>query len=131
MTLTTAAHFALHPLLYEPREYPIKMLLISGCAFLSWAVLDTCAFPEDNIPASKTVAAVARRQTNMPKRASILTPAQKLYLLGLLPLELGCVLFGSLRLSLQLPFVPLMLTSLYCSVGLIWVWFQQLMDYVF
>ena len=56
---------------------------------------------------------------------------ENLYLIGLIPLylytELGHSLLG---LQTKLPFIPLMMTSLYCSVGIIWSWLVLYVDFL-
>jgi alpha-1,3-glucosyltransferase len=44
------------------------------------------------------------------------------YLAGLVVLELYCTLGHKALLGERLPFVPLMLTSVYCAVGVTWAW---------
>ena len=61
---------------------------------------------------------------------------QRAYLLGLVPLELYCAfghrllcgaIFGN---SGQLPFLPLLLTSVYCAVGVVAAWLEMTVQYV-
>lgn len=49
-----------------------------------------------------------------------LSGIEKLYLWGLLPLELFSSFFHPLFISPKLPFLPLMAISVYCSVGVIY-----------
>jgi len=51
--------------------------------------------------------------------------------MGLVPLY-AYTEFGHWWLGLQtkLPFVPLMLTSLYCSIGVIWSWVILYLDFL-
>lgn len=46
----------------------------------------------------------------------------RVYLAGLVVLELYCSLGHAALLGDRLPFVPLMLTSVYCSLAFTWVW---------
>lgn len=46
----------------------------------------------------------------------------RLYLAGFVALEFYCVLGHQALLGDRLPFVPLMLTSVYCALGVTWVW---------
>lgn len=46
----------------------------------------------------------------------------RMYLAGLVLLELYCTLGHAVLLGDRLPFVPLMLTSVFCAVGVTWVW---------
>ena len=56
---------------------------------------------------------------------------ENLYLFGLIPLyvytEFGHSLLG---LQTKLPFIPLMMTSLYCSVGVMWSWLVLYLDFL-
>lgn len=50
---------------------------------------------------------------------------ESLYLLGLLPLELYCsIVHSSLGLTEKLPFLPLLLTSVYCALGVTYSWLK-------
>jgi len=50
---------------------------------------------------------------------------ESLYLAGLLPLEVFTgLLHPVLGLSRSLPFLPLLLTSLYCAVGVTYCWLK-------
>lgn len=46
----------------------------------------------------------------------------RVYLAGFVLLELYCTLGHTALLGDRLPFVPLLLTSVYCAVGFTWVW---------
>jgi alpha-1,3-glucosyltransferase len=56
------------------------------------------------------------------KGAAWLPAAARLYMAGLVPLEAYCALGHTALLGARLPFVPLMLTSVYCAVGVLWAW---------
>lgn len=52
-------------------------------------------------------------------QGSLLGPLESIYLLGLVPLAIACELVFPLSPWQQkLPFLPLLLTSVYCSVGI-------------
>ena len=56
---------------------------------------------------------------------------ESLYLFGLVPLyiytELGHQLLG---VQEKFPFIPLMLTSFYCSIGVLWSWVLLYFDFM-
>lgn len=52
-------------------------------------------------------------------QGSLLRPLESVYLLGLVPLAITCeVIFPLSPWQQKLPFLPLLLTSVYCSVGI-------------
>lgn len=53
-----------------------------------------------------------------------------LYVAGFVLLELYCSAVHPLLLGTQLPFVPLMLTSMYCALGVGWVWLRLTWGFV-
>jgi len=52
-----------------------------------------------------------------------------LYCAGFVPLELYCSLLHAWLLSDRLPFLPLMMTSMYCALGVGWVWVRMMIGY--
>ena len=57
-----------------------------------------------------------------PPPPPLLRPLERAYLLGLVPLEVYCTWAHPVLLRGALPFLPLMLTSLYCSLGMVYLW---------
>jgi len=58
-------------------------------------------------------------------RLPLLNIPEAIYIIGLLPLEIYCQgLHRLLGLDRLLPFLPLMLTSVYCAVGVSYVWLK-------
>lgn len=106
--LSTVGHYSLFPLLFTAFELPVKVLLLllhSSYAFLNLANLfDT-------------------------KKCSLYLPLlnglESVYLLGLFPLFVfENVIHPLLGLNTRLPFLPLMLTSVYCAVGVLYFWLK-------
>ena len=54
--------------------------------------------------------------------AQLLTPYERLYLWGLVAVELATSWVLPLLLGERLPFLPLMTVSLYCSLGMLHAW---------
>ncbi|KAI9025789.1 glucosyltransferase [Phycomyces nitens] len=100
--LSSAGIFSLFPLLFEPAETPIKVSIT-----LLWFI---------------TVIPGLGRCLSRPLK-SILTIPETYYILGFIGVQLytdigHSLIFGSETLQ----FLPLMLTSVYCAVGIIYGW---------
>ncbi|KWU47227.1 family 57 glycosyltransferase [Rhodotorula sp. JG-1b] len=110
MIATTAGVFGLFPLLIKPMETPIKL----GYTLL-WSL---CVYPR--------ITKVVYRP--LPNLLSLLIDkAETAYLYGFVALQL----YTSIGHNLLFPateaataFLPLMLTSVYCSAGIIWSWLR-------
>ncbi|XP_028405571.1 probable dolichyl pyrophosphate Glc1Man9GlcNAc2 alpha-1,3-glucosyltransferase isoform X2 [Dendronephthya gigantea] len=104
--VSTAGNLSLFPLLFQRPETPIKvilMLLYTSLTF--WAV--TKVFCSSG---------------NKPNQ-HVLRWYENIYLFGLIPLEIyNLLIHSALGFDLTLPFLPLLLTSVYCSVGILWSW---------
>lgn len=103
IVLSTAGHVGLMPLLFTAAEQPIKYLLVAGHALGSLVLL-------------------ARPGWSLPRPIAI-------YLCGFIALELYKTCLHDLVLP-HLPFLPLMLTSVYCALGVGGVWVAQLVRYI-
>ncbi|KAJ9530420.1 hypothetical protein QJQ45_000798 [Haematococcus lacustris] len=110
LLLSAAGTYGLLPLLYQPQEYPIKLLLL-----LLYQLLSTSGLSRLHAPLTK---------------GRLLGGPARLYLSGFAGLELYCSLVHSWLLGARLPFLPLMLTSLYCSLGVGWVWLSMAHSYL-
>ncbi|KAF5828993.1 ALG6, ALG8 glycosyltransferase family-domain-containing protein [Dunaliella salina] len=62
-----------------------------------------------------------------PVGGGLMPPLAVLYLTGIVALELYCSFVHPALLGAKLPFLPLMLTSMYCALGLGWVWARMLL----
>ncbi|XP_048838571.1 probable dolichyl pyrophosphate Glc1Man9GlcNAc2 alpha-1,3-glucosyltransferase [Brienomyrus brachyistius] len=96
LILATTGHFSLFPLLFTTPELPIKILLMvlfTIYSFTSLRMLFSATRP-------------------------LISSVESAYLIGFVPLEILCEFVYPLTLWQQtLPFIPLMLTSLYCALG--------------
>lgn len=108
--ISIVGHFSLFPLIFTQQETPIKVL-----ALLLHALITTHTLH------SYWDQGKSSRQ-HFP-RIHLCNALETLYLLGLIPLfmfqEIG---HKSLALSETLPFLPLMLISVYCAVGIFYSW---------
>ncbi|XP_066475221.1 dolichyl pyrophosphate Glc1Man9GlcNAc2 alpha-1,3-glucosyltransferase isoform X2 [Tiliqua scincoides] len=103
LVLSTAGHFSLFPLLFTAPELPIKILLMLLFTVYSFSSLN----------------AIFRR------RGPLLNWLETIYLIGLIPLEIFCeVAFPFTTWKLKFPFLPLLLTSVYCAVGILYAWLK-------
>lgn len=67
------------------------------------------------------------RRALRPVGGSMMPPLAVLYLAGFFALEVYCSLVHPALLGARLPFLPLMLTSMYCALGVGWVWARMLL----
>ncbi|XP_066444351.1 dolichyl pyrophosphate Glc1Man9GlcNAc2 alpha-1,3-glucosyltransferase [Eleutherodactylus coqui] len=101
--LTTAGHFSLFPLLFTPEELPIKILLMAIFTVFSFHSL-TVLFR---------------------KEGRLLNGMEALYVCGLIPMELLCeIIYPLTSWQQRLPFIPLLLTSVYCALGIAYSWIR-------
>ncbi|KTG47708.1 hypothetical protein cypCar_00001609 [Cyprinus carpio] len=96
LILSITGHYSLFPLLFTTQELPIKILLLLLFTIFSLTSLKTL----------------------FRKGGALLNPLEATYLLGLIPLELICEFVYPLTVwQKTFPFLPLMLTSIYCALG--------------
>ncbi|XP_071086972.1 dolichyl pyrophosphate Glc1Man9GlcNAc2 alpha-1,3-glucosyltransferase-like [Haliotis cracherodii] len=108
LILSTIGGYSLFPLLFTQFETPIKILLLALYTFYAFTSLGRI----HGIPA---------RPTALP----LLSSLESLYLLGIVPLEIyNSVGHSALGLSQRFPFVPLLLTSVYCAFGITYCWLR-------
>ncbi|XP_053313878.1 probable dolichyl pyrophosphate Glc1Man9GlcNAc2 alpha-1,3-glucosyltransferase [Spea bombifrons] len=103
LLLATTGHYSLFPLLFTAQELPLKILLMLIFTVFSGSFLKSL----------------------FRKEGPLLTWPETLYLCGLVPLEVFCeMLFPLTPWGLRLPFLPLMLTSVYCALGVSYAWIR-------
>lgn len=103
VVLCVVGHFSLFPLFFTQFETPLK--------YLSWISYSLFALFS------------LKRIYQNPNTIPFLHSLEFVYLIGFVPLELYCSLlhyvFG---LDAHFKFLPLMITSVYCSLGVLYVW---------
>lgn len=113
--LCTVGHYSLFPLLYPNSLLAIKVLLLvlhSTYVFYSLSSMYPLQICKYNLP--------------------LLNVLESLYLCGLVPLFLyDSFIHYFLGLSQSLPFLPLMLTSVYCSLGVIYCWLKYYLYFLY
>ncbi|XP_040282339.1 probable dolichyl pyrophosphate Glc1Man9GlcNAc2 alpha-1,3-glucosyltransferase isoform X1 [Bufo bufo] len=103
LILTTVGHFSLFPLLFTPQELPLKILLMAIFTVFSFSSLKAL----------------------FRKEGRLLTCLESFYVYGLIPLELLCeIVYPLTAWQQRLPFVPLLLTSVYCALGIAYSWIR-------
>ncbi|KAG7483912.1 hypothetical protein MATL_G00043340 [Megalops atlanticus] len=96
LILATTGHYSLFPLLFTAAELPIKILLMLLFTLYSFTSLKMLFRHEG-------------RLISIPEAS---------YLAGLVPLEVFCELvYPWTRWQQPFPFIPLLLTSVYCALG--------------
>ncbi|PRQ57078.1 putative dolichyl-P-Glc:Glc(1)Man(9)GlcNAc(2)-PP-dolichol alpha-1,3-glucosyltransferase [Rosa chinensis] len=130
--LSIVSCYSLFPLLFESQEYPIKVLLLLLHSMLMWLGF-SAQFTKDKTlemaPSGKN------KDSHLGLNRSV-TAAQKggfdigwvvwSYLVGLLLVEIWGQFLHPIFLGAELPFLPLMLISVYCSVGVMYSFLWQL-----
>ncbi|XP_050415081.2 probable dolichyl pyrophosphate Glc1Man9GlcNAc2 alpha-1,3-glucosyltransferase isoform X1 [Patella vulgata] len=104
--LSTIGFYSLFPLLFTQFETPIKIvLLILHCLYSFSSLSNIYRSPSSILP--------------------VVSWYESLYLLGIIPLELyNSFIHHVLKLNITLPFIPLLLTSVYCSIGVLYAWLR-------
>ncbi|XP_051250881.1 probable dolichyl pyrophosphate Glc1Man9GlcNAc2 alpha-1,3-glucosyltransferase isoform X1 [Dicentrarchus labrax] len=96
LVLTTTGHYSLFPLIFTPAELPIKVVLMLLFVIFSFAAL----------------------RKLYSGQGSLLRPLESVYLAGLVAVAIACeIVFPLSPWQQRLPFLPLLATSVYCSVG--------------
>lgn len=131
--LSIVSCYSLFPLLFQAQEYPIKVLLLLLHTTLMWF-----GFSSQFSSISAVKARVPRQKKGdkwgWKGSSNIVTQnggfiigwIEKSYLLGLLVVEIWGQFLHPIVLGNRLPFVPLMMISIYCALGMMYSWIWQL-----
>eukprot|EP00884_Botryococcus_braunii_P019288 jgi/Botrbrau1/6042/Bobra.0042s0025.2 len=131
--LSSLGHYAVTPLLFTRAEYPIKIAVLLAYTIAATqglrAVVGQKAEDFSTLSSAELASWLAS-PANVPLVAhgphggsveGLLQPGEAAVLLGIVGVELFSLLHP-LLLGDRLPFLPLMLISVYCAAGLLWAW---------
>uniref|UniRef100_A0A9I9DRU6 Alpha-1,3-glucosyltransferase n=1 Tax=Cucumis melo TaxID=3656 RepID=A0A9I9DRU6_CUCME len=127
--LSIVSCYSLFPLLFEAQEYPIKVLLLLLHSSLMWLGFSAQFDKGESV---KQTGSKSKR--HVQKKGSMTATGEpfcirfveKVYLVGLLVVEIWAQFLHPFILGGKFPFVPLMLISTYCSLGVMYSWIWQL-----
>ncbi|WVZ74532.1 hypothetical protein U9M48_022703 [Paspalum notatum var. saurae] len=119
--LSIVSCYSLFPLLFESQEYLIKVLLLLIYAALMWVGF-TSHFAANSNQEGKKV----NRPGSTVKKNGFIGWVGLSYLLGIAAIELWSRVFHNHVFSDRLPFLPLIMVSLYCGAGMMYSWMWQL-----
>ncbi|KAG8363476.1 hypothetical protein BUALT_Bualt19G0026400 [Buddleja alternifolia] len=122
--LSIVSCYSLFPLLFEAQEYPIKVVFL-----LLHAVLMFFGFSSRFPGTSAATASTALKGTDNNKletHAFHIGWFGKSYLFGLLVVEIWGQFLHPIVFGDRFPFLPLMMISIYCALGMMYSWFWQL-----
>lgn len=125
--------FSLFPLLFEAQEYPIKVLLLLLHSIIMWLAF-SAHFTKNGLINATASAKKGSDKLEVKGSSRAATKNEefligwigKIYLLGLLVVEIWGQFLHPYLLGDRLPFVPLMLISVYCAFGFMYSWIWQL-----
>lgn len=109
LVLSTVGHYSLFPLLFTQAETVSKICLVFLFTLYAFTSLGKIyRFPWQ------------------PFSFPLLSVSESLYLVGIIPLEIynSIIHHHILGLYEKLPFLPLMLTSVYCAIGVTYCWIK-------
>ncbi|KAL6964917.1 dolichyl-P-Glc:Glc1Man9GlcNAc2-PP-dolichol alpha-1,3-glucosyltransferase [Sarracenia purpurea var. burkii] len=131
--LSIVSCYSLFPLLFQAQEYPIKVLLLLLHSILAWFGFSS-GFSQITKPRAppgqkkvdklglKTSPDIATQKGGF----FVIGWTHKSYLFGLLVVEIWGQFLHPILLGNRFPFLPLMLISIYCGLGMIYSWIWQL-----
>ncbi|KAI3428699.1 hypothetical protein D9Q98_007523 [Chlorella vulgaris] len=117
--LNTVGCYSLFPLLFGAEEYPIKVLLLATFTVVSGTWLPQLPLEGDG---GGKRGSRAKKGGKAAKGRPLLPRHERLYLWGLVAVEVATSWVLPPLLKQRLPFLPLMAVSLYCSLGMMYCW---------
>ncbi|XP_057800243.1 probable dolichyl pyrophosphate Glc1Man9GlcNAc2 alpha-1,3-glucosyltransferase isoform X1 [Salvia miltiorrhiza] len=125
--LSIVSCYSLFPLLFEAQEYPIKVVLLLLHAVLMLFGF-SAFFPKPST--TRDAAVVKGRDNNSESHAFRIGWLGKSYLVGLVVVEIWGQFLHPIIFGDALPFLPLMMISIYCALGMLYSWIWQLTQIV-
>lgn len=110
LILSTAANYGIFPLLFEQQEYAAKVFMAVAYFCASWFGGKLLFGPD--------------------KVHTVVSGPERAYLAGFLVVEAFGSVLHSIMFGNKLPFLPLMVTSVYCACGVVHVWARMFTQYV-
>ncbi|KAK6143012.1 hypothetical protein DH2020_023360 [Rehmannia glutinosa] len=120
--LSIVSCYSLFPLLFEAQEYPIKVLLLLLHVILIFFGFSSCFTGKT----TSTTHDVKERENKFERSAFHIGWLGNFYLFGLLIVEIWGQFLHHIIFGDRLPFLPLMMISIYCALGMIYSWIWQL-----
>ncbi|KAM6560052.1 hypothetical protein CsatA_029291 [Cannabis sativa] len=127
--LSIVCCYSLFPLLYEGQEYPIKVLLLLLHSILMWLgfsalfqsgrAVKTSSLKRKELKTSSSSSAQGEEGFSIGL-------IEKCYLTGIIIVEIWGQFVHPLVLGDKFPFIPLMLISIYSTIGVVYSWIWQL-----
>ncbi|URE00499.1 ALG6, ALG8 glycosyltransferase family [Musa troglodytarum] len=115
--LSIVSCYSMFPLLFDLQEYPIKVLLLAIHSILMWIGFSSCFRVGVAPGGTKT-----NNSSASNGKQGFIGKFGTIYLLGLLGVELWGQLLHPYIFGSRLPFLPLMLISIYCAAGMMYSW---------
>ncbi|XP_024544555.1 probable dolichyl pyrophosphate Glc1Man9GlcNAc2 alpha-1,3-glucosyltransferase [Selaginella moellendorffii] len=115
--LSTVCYYSLFPLLYEAREYPIKVLVLLLYSTLLWDCFSNYFSVKVDGKGEDKSKASRHSRTALGRLKSS-------YLAGMILIEIYGQFGHRFLFPQRLEFLPLMLVSAYCSIGVFYIWVQ-------
>lgn len=131
--LSIVSCYSLFPLLFEPQEYPIKVLLLLLHSTLLWIGFTHHFNRRERSSTTTTTTKTTTKNKVKSKRPEATFEKKRLigwigicYLLGLVFIEIWGQILHPYIFGARFPFLPLMLVSVYSAFGMMYSWLWQL-----
>ncbi|KAF4350501.1 hypothetical protein F8388_014962 [Cannabis sativa] len=125
--LSIVSCYSLFPLLYESQEYPIKVVLLLLHSILMWLGFSALYQSGRTVKTRKEVKTSSSSTLAMEEEGGFsIGLLEKSYLIGIIIVEIWGQFVHPLVLGDKFPFIPLMLISIYSTIGVVYSWIWQL-----